>query len=87
MEVIQQSPEQSLELRVRRGDDTLTLQVTPAVREVEGVEQGYVGAGVAQVSWPDNMLREVRYGPLAAIPNAFSETWSDTRLTLVAIQR
>lgn len=87
VEVIQQSPEQSLELRVRRGDDTLTLQVTPAVREVEGVEQGYVGAGVAQVSWPDNMLREVRYGPLAAIPNAFSETWSDTRLTLVAIQK
>ncbi|MCK7544480.1 RIP metalloprotease RseP [Marinobacter bryozoorum] len=87
VEIIQQSAEQTLALEVERNGETVNLQVTPDTREVDGAEQGYVGAGVAQVSWPDDMLREVRYGPLAAIPNAFSETWSDTRLTLVAIQK
>ena len=33
------------------------------------------------------MLREVSYGPFAAVPVAFSETWADTRLTLVAIKK
>ena len=35
----------------------------------------------------DSVLRDVSYGPLAAIPNAVSETWGDTRLTLVAIKK
>ncbi|SFR50654.1 site-2 protease. Metallo peptidase. MEROPS family M50B [Marinobacter daqiaonensis] len=87
VEYIQRSPEQTLELLVERDGNRVTLSVTPGVREVGGTEQGYVGAGVAEVSWPEEMMRDVRYGPLAAIPHAVSETWSDTRLTLVAIQK
>ncbi len=85
--LIQQSPERVMNVVVEREGRQLALEITPAARDVSGEEQGFIGAGVAQVSWPDDMLREVRYGPLAAIPNAFSETWSDTRLTLVAIQK
>ena len=84
---IQQAPGQTQEWRVERNGTEQVLEITPASRTVDEAEQGYVGAGVAQVSWPDHMLREVQYGPLAAIPNAFAETWSDTRLTLVAIQK
>lgn len=87
VERIQQSPGQTQQWLVERGGDQRSLDVTPDIRQVDGKEQGYVGAGVAAVDWPDHMLREVRYGPLAAIPNAVSETWSDTRLTLVAIQK
>ena len=87
VERIQQAPGQSQQWLVERSGGEQTLQVTPAARTVDGAEQGHVGAGVARVDWPDEMLRKVQYGPLAAVPNAVSETWSDTRLTLVAIQK
>ena len=88
VERIRNAPEQTLALTVARGDETVQVSVTPAARTTEdGQEIGFVGAGVASISWPDGMLREVRYGPLQAIPNAMSETWADTRLTLVAIQK
>ncbi|MFC4260553.1 RIP metalloprotease RseP [Marinobacter lacisalsi] len=87
VERIQQSPGKTQQWLVERSGEQQTLDITPATRTVDGTEQGHVGAGVAQVDWPENMLRDVRYGPVAAIPNAFSETWSDTRLTLVAIKK
>jgi regulator of sigma E protease len=46
-----------------------------------------VGAGVTEIRWPDHLMRDVSYGPIAAIPRALSETWADTRLTLVAIRK
>ena len=83
---IQDSPEKTLSVTVSRAGEKLTLPVTPAARENEqGQVQGFVGAGVKPVAWPEDRMRNVQYGPLAAIPNAVSETWADTRLTLVAI--
>ena len=88
VEEIRAAPGQTLELTIERGGDTLDVPVTPAEFTTESGETiGRVGAGVSEVSWPDELLREVQYGPLAAIPNAVSETWGDTRLTLVAIQK
>ncbi|MEX2474970.1 RIP metalloprotease RseP [Marinobacter sp.] len=88
VEAIRQSPERPLGLTVERGGESVDLTVTPEARtDGSGESIGFVGAGVAQVSWPDEALRDVRFGPLAAIPNALNETWSDTRLTLVAIQK
>ncbi|CCG95933.1 zinc metallopeptidase [Marinobacter nauticus ATCC 49840] len=88
VEHIRNAPEQTLELTIERSGDELNVPVTPASRTLEdGQVVGFVGAGVSAVNWPDELLREVRYGPLAAIPNAVNETWADTRLTLVAIKK
>lgn len=88
VEFIRQSPESALALTVERDGSTRDITVTPAEREAEdGSVTGFVGAGVSEVNWPDEALRSVSYGPLAAIPNAVSETWGDTRLTLVAIKK
>ncbi|MGC8121252.1 RIP metalloprotease RseP [Marinobacter sp. VGCF2001] len=88
VEHIRNAPEQTLELTVERDGTEMNLAVTPASRTADdGHVIGFVGAGVTAVSWPEGVLREVRYGPLAAIPNAVSETWADTRLTLVAIKK
>ncbi|NWO07914.1 MAG: RIP metalloprotease RseP [Alteromonadaceae bacterium] len=88
VEAIRGAPEQALSLTIERDGASRQLSVRPAAKTTEqGEEIGFVGAGVAQVSWPEGALREVRYGPLQAIPNAVSETWADTRLTLVAIQK
>ncbi|WP_166269482.1 RIP metalloprotease RseP [Marinobacter caseinilyticus] len=85
---IQASPETELMLSVVRNNVTVSIEVTPAEREgADGKPSGYVGAGVSPVGWPEDKLRNVSYGPLAAIPNAASETWADTRLTFVAIQK
>jgi regulator of sigma E protease len=88
VEHVRSSPEQALRLTVERGDAEQVLVVTPARRTLENGEVvGFVGAGVQPVTWPDEMIQNVRYGPLAAIPQAIAETWADTRLTLVAIQK
>jgi len=88
VDFIQAAPEQTLTLTIVREGNEQRLDVTPKEKTTEsGDAIGFVGAGVQQVSWPEEALREVRYGPLAAIPNAVSETWADTRLTLVAIKK
>lgn len=88
VEVIQSSPESPLQVTAERGGTTREFTVTPEARSQENGESvGFVGAGVESISWPDEVLRDVSYGPLAAVPVALSETWADTRLTLVAIQK
>ncbi|MBB5322597.1 sigma E protease regulator RseP [Marinobacter oulmenensis] len=88
VEHIQGAPEKTLELTIERNGETRNLAVRPESRTLEnGREIGFVGAGAASVDWPEEFQREVRFGPLAAIPNALNETWADTRLTLVAIEK
>jgi regulator of sigma E protease len=85
---IQGSPEETLRLGIVRNDTPMEIAVTPAARETDGGEvTGFIGAGVKEITWPEEFLRETRYGPFAAVPRAMSETWADTRLTLVAIQK
>lgn len=85
---IREAPETPLELTVERDGRTQQVVVTPAANKADdGTVIGLVGAGVSEVTWPDHVLRDVSYGPLAAIPNAVSETWGDTRLTVVAIKK
>lgn len=88
VERIRQAPETTLTLTVERDGSEQQIQITPDTRTLEdGTVTGYVGAGVTEISWPDHLLRDISYGPLAAVPRALSETWADTRLTLVAIQK
>ncbi|MBJ6138820.1 RIP metalloprotease RseP [Marinobacter litoralis] len=88
VEYIRGAPEQPLVLSIERNSARLELAVTPGARTLdEGQVIGFVGAGAEAISWPDEALREVQFGPLAAIPNAIHETWADTRLTLVAIKK
>jgi len=85
---IHSAPEQTLSLTVERDGRELEISATPESRTLDNGEViGFLGAGVEPVSWPDELLREVRYGPLEAIPQAIAETWSDTRMTLIAIKK
>lgn len=88
VKLIRGAPEQTLELSVVRDGQLMLMAITPAGQVQESGETiGYVGAGVQPVDWPEHMLREVGYNPLAAIPYAIERTWADTRLTLVAIKK
>ncbi|WP_104204779.1 sigma E protease regulator RseP [Billgrantia saliphila] len=86
--VVRASPGETLTLDVARGEERLTLNLTPDPREIEdGATIGYVGAGVTPVEWPEEYRREIRYGPLEAMGQAVSRTGEMTLLTLGAIRK
>ncbi|WP_375192093.1 RIP metalloprotease RseP [Marinobacter sp.] len=88
VERVRNAPGRTLQITVERGGSEQVFQVTPEARTEDGGETiGFIGAGVEAVTWPEEVLRDVSYGPIAALPVALSETWADTRLTLVAIQK
>ncbi|TYC59058.1 RIP metalloprotease RseP [Marinobacter sp. BW6] len=88
VEFIRNAPEQTLQVTIERNGTEQSVNVTPEARTEENGESiGFVGAGVETISWPEEVLRDVSYGPFAAVPVALSETWADTRLTLVAIKK
>ncbi|MCO7513551.1 RIP metalloprotease RseP [Pseudomonas guariconensis] len=76
-------PEAKVLLRVERDGAQLEVPVTLA-RQGEG---GYLGAGVKGVEWPASMLREVSYGPLEAVGEGLSRTWSMSVLTLESLKK
>jgi regulator of sigma E protease len=80
--------DQSITLAVRRDGQTLTFQ-TPLKGWGEGDERiGMLGV-VPQV--PDelfaDMRHEVRYGPIAAIPQAINSTWQAGTLTISVLSK
>lgn len=83
---LQAHPGQSLELRLQRDNQQLDLTVTPDVRELaDGREVGFIGAGVQMPEWPEDLLREQRFGPLTAIWRATEKTGEMSWLTLTSV--
>jgi len=86
VDIIRASPGSELTLRIRRGNEELALAVTPEKTQLgDGETVGRIGAGVQSVSWPEEMQRATRFGPIEAVPEAFGQFWNDTRTTLVAV--
>lgn len=88
VERVRQSAGRTLEIRVNRDGSTRAMTLTPGTHQLEGgSEIGYIGAGVASAQWPDEMRREVRFGPVEAVGEAFSRTGEMTLLTLDSIRK
>ncbi|MDT0502624.1 MULTISPECIES: RIP metalloprotease RseP [unclassified Halomonas] len=88
VESVRAHPGEPLELEVSREGRRLTLTVTPGRRELDGgVSIGYVGAGAVPVEWPEEYRREIRYGPVAAVGEAFSRTGEMILLTFDAVRK
>ncbi|MEH6824846.1 MAG: sigma E protease regulator RseP [Motiliproteus sp.] len=86
VETIRAQPLQPLQLRVERDGQRLLLELTPARMQAESGEvYGYIGAGVTPAAWPESMLRELQYSPLAAIPVALAKSQQMISLTLESI--
>ncbi|UCJ16604.1 sigma E protease regulator RseP [Pseudomonas sp. MM211] len=80
-------PGQSVSLSLERDGQRLDVPVTLASRGEGEAASGYLGAGVASAQWPEQMLREVSYGPLEAIAEAASRTWTMSVLTLDSLKK
>jgi len=86
--VIRESAGQTLEVGYQRGDEQSSLSLTPGRNTLEsGGEVGYIGAGAQQVTWPEELQREIRYGPVEAVGQALSRTGEMTLLTVDAIRK
>ncbi|WP_288755878.1 sigma E protease regulator RseP [uncultured Pseudomonas sp.] len=74
-------------VRVERDGAPLDVRVTLTHRGEGSAASGYLGAGVKGGQWPAEMLREVRYGPLEAVGQGLSRTWSMSVLTLESLKK
>jgi regulator of sigma E protease len=77
---VQQAPERSLTVSLRRDGRPLTLNVRPEAQTAsDGSSMGYVGVAPH--------MNDIRYGPLAAVPRGLAETWDKTALTLGLLKK
>ncbi|MCP1622435.1 sigma E protease regulator RseP [Pseudomonas nitroreducens] len=80
-------PEGKVTLGIERAGQREELALTLAAKGEGKARTGYLGAGVAGGQWPPEMLREVSYGPVAAVGQALSRTWSMSLLTLDSLKK
>ncbi|MGF6392561.1 RIP metalloprotease RseP [Pseudomonas plecoglossicida] len=80
-------PQAQVVVRVERDGAALEVPVTLGRKGEGKASGGYLGAGVKGAEWPANMLREVSYGPLEAVGEGLSRTWSMSVLTLESLKK
>jgi regulator of sigma E protease len=84
---VQKSPGQPIGILIRRGNDEISLRVTPAARAVgdpaEGRQVGRIGAALQ-----DRLQTErVSYGPIDGLIQGIAQTWEMTALSLRMLGR
>jgi regulator of sigma E protease len=80
---VRESPDRPLQIKCRRDDRTVSVEVTPVRISNDGYEIGRIGAEVANFAPDrDSFLVTVRYDPLPAFGKALRETWDKSLFTL-----
>lgn len=80
-------PGTKVSLSVERDGMTIDVPVTLSTRGEGDAATGYLGAGVKGIDWPPEMLREVSYGPVAAVAEGARRTWTMSVLTLDSLKK
>jgi len=80
-------PDTRISLTVERDGAKIDVPVTLVTHGEGKAATGYLGAGVKAVDWPPEMLREVSYGPLAAVAEGARRTWTMSVLTLDSLKK
>ncbi|ALI02597.1 sigma E protease regulator RseP [Pseudomonas sp. FW306-02-F02-AA] len=80
-------PDTKIVLHIERDGAQIDVPVTLATRDKAKVASGYLGAGVKAIDWPPEMIREVSYGPVAAIGEGARRTWTMSVLTLDSLKK
>ncbi|MDO7899281.1 sigma E protease regulator RseP [Pseudomonas citrulli] len=80
-------PDTKIVLRIERDGAPIDIPVTLGARGESKAPTGYLGAGVKAVDWPPEMIREVSFGPVAAIAEGARRTWTMSVLTLDSLKK
>jgi len=87
VDLVRVRPDTKIVLKVERDNAQIDVPVTLAARGEAKAAGGYLGAGVKSPEWPPSMMREVSYGPLAAIGEGAKRTWTMSVLTLESLKK
>ncbi|MBT1259126.1 sigma E protease regulator RseP [Pseudomonas sp. VS40] len=87
VDLVRVRPDTKIVLKVERDGAQIDVPVALSVRGEAKAAGGYLGAGVKGVDWPPSMVREVSYGPLAAIGEGAKRTWTMSVLTLESLKK
>lgn len=87
VDLVRVRPETKIVLKVEHDGAQIDVPVTLSVRGEAKAAGGYLGAGVKGVDWPPSMVREVSFGPLAAIGEGAKRTWTMSVLTLESLKK
>ncbi|MCK3841827.1 sigma E protease regulator RseP [Pseudomonas sp. W15Feb34] len=87
VDLVRVRPDTRIVLKVEREGAQIDVPVTLSVRGEAKAAGGYLGAGVKGVEWPPSMVREVSFGPLAAIGEGAKRTWTMSVLTLESLKK
>ena len=87
VDLVRVRPDTKIMLKVERDGAQIDVPVTLSVRGEAKAAGGYLGAGVKGVEWPPSMVREVSFGPLAAIGEGAKRTWTMSVLTLESLKK
>jgi len=87
VDLVRVRPDTRIVLKIERDGAQIDVPVTPAVRGEAKAAGGYLGAGVKSPEWPPSMVREVSFGPLAAIGEGAKRTWTMSVLTLESLKK
>lgn len=87
VDAIRLRPDAKISLRIEREGAQLDVPLTLAVRGEGKTATGYLGAGVKGIDWPPEMLREVSFGPLAAVGEGARRTWTMSVLTFDSLKK
>jgi len=94
--IVRERPETDMAVTLDRSGQVITLTLRPAIRldetgspalDQDGRTQGFIGAGVELPVLSQEMIRELRFSPVAALGAAVSETWENSLFVLVAIKK
>ncbi|OAJ46244.1 sigma E protease regulator RseP [Pseudomonas marginalis] len=87
VDLVRVRPDTKIVLKVERDGAQIDFPVTLSVRGEAKAAGGYLGAGVKGVDWPPSMVREISFGPLAAIGEGAKRTWTMSVLTLESLKK
>ncbi|WP_411389875.1 sigma E protease regulator RseP [Pseudomonas sp. MPB23] len=87
VDLVRVRPDTKIVLKIERDGAQIDVPVTLSVRGEAKAAGGYLGAGVKSPEWPPSMVREVSFGPLAAIGEGVRRTWTMSVLTLESLKK
>lgn len=90
VDMIQTNPNKTMELKLRRHEDTIQVNITPAKVLENQQEVGKIGAGVGETI-PEATLKQLQftqhYGPIDSVVQGFKKTWQMSLVTLKLMGR
>ena len=88
VEYVRARAEQPISILVKRQEELLQLQITPAKKlSKDGEIYGQVGVSVVIPEWPSYMIRELEYNPGSALFAAIQRTGELSIFTLTSIKK